>query len=193
VPFCLRRAGGCHALRQIIKATPGHGNVRKLPGVSIRLRRQRERYFREHGNSPADCAIRQISSRHSPFRGGLGVGNAAGICGPAPVREERNSWPALRVEGWRMVPQGHAMPQRELLARTGSTRAMMAASGPVGAAGGAPADRRLSGRQGCKLSARGPRWSASALPAAGETKNNAEQNAYRRLPPGGNAGRRRPR
>ena len=108
-----------------------------------------------------------------------------------PALYEHISWSAPRT----LVQNGSAadaMIESPTLPQPGRHRAVTAAAGAAGGHRPPRADAILSGAPAA--TARRGRVAPLPWPArAGETRQYAQQNAHRRLPPGGNAGRRRPR
>ena len=110
---------------------------------------------------------------------------------PVPALYEQTSWSGFfraLVQKVLLV----TMASSAIMERSASNRAIMAAGGTAMALKRRPADVKISGTHT-------PDTQQQALPrklrltAAGGKRNNAQQNADRRLPPGGNTSCRRTR
>jgi len=172
---------GCHSTPAIIKATLDHCNGRDPSCHGTRFR-----------NAEIDGRAACLSGnwwlrrflREPRLNGVSGVRKTARLEGP-PAQYEQVQLVRFFRALVEMVPQGHAMASRAPWAISGNYRASTAAVGFVGAQARRDAGRKLSGRFMIVTSAGGV--AAPRATAAGEKNHNAQQNAYRRLPPGGNA------
>jgi hypothetical protein len=189
--FCRRRKRGCHRPSQIIKATWGHFNARN--------RAVPQPTFPHNAGmlpAPRDVLITAEAISLNFFKVFPAFGN------PLCEENDRNScfWSALYEQtSWsgdtglwlNRFPPVHAMIAGATK-NSGSSRAVSAAGGRFSAPIGLLADIALSGtgsiRPPQRMTMRLPRHSA-----VGETGYYAQQDADRRLPPGGNAGCRHPR
>jgi hypothetical protein len=125
-----------------------------------------------------------------PWRGNRLREENGRVC-PAPALYEQTSWSGF----YRALVQKVllvTMASSAIMERSASNRAIMAAGGTAMALKRRPADIQTSGTHT-------PDTQQQALPrklrltAAGGKRNNAQQNADRRLPPGGNTRCRRSR
>ena len=107
----------------------------------------------------------------------------------APALYEQTAGPVFRALV-QMVPQGYAMASGAIMERSAGYRAGSAAGGTAMASRQRPADANMSGMQRLTGSERRISPLPGSLAASGGKRNNAQQDANRRLPPGGNTGRR---
>jgi hypothetical protein len=111
---------------------------------------------------------------------------------PAPALYEQTSWsgfPGLWFKKVLLV----TMASSAIMERSASNRAIMAAGGTAMALRQRPADIQLPGTHVHPHSQRRALPRKLRLTAAGGKRNNAQQDADRRLPPGGNTRCRRSR
>jgi hypothetical protein len=152
--------------------------------------------WRRQGGSNRNCDSGKSDA--DGFRQGVPVAwnpcrkeNGRNTMGPRRLFTSKAAGPVLSGLRFKIVPQGNAMASSAIMERSARYRAGLAAGGTAMAPRPRPADaietgiRQDSRRRGFSLALR--------LSAAGRKRNNAQQNAYRCLPPGGNQGCRRSR
>jgi hypothetical protein len=110
-----------------------------------------------------------------------------------PERQTRAG--SVRAKSWsgfpgfgQMVPQGYAMASGAIMERSAGYRAGSAAGGTAMASRQRPADVNMSGMRRFTDLGRLVSPPPAPLAASGGKRNNAQQDANRRLPPGGNTG-----
>ena len=181
--FCRRRNRGCHPSCQIIQAT---WITAILEPSSRRLQRRR----RTTGRKAA--VIASIFAGVRPWRGNrLRRRKRPGPC-PAPAPHGATSWSGSSGPWFRKV-RLVTMASGATMQRSAFNRAGSAAGGTGMAPSPRRADTQSSGTGTTPCARRRVFPSASRLPVAGRKHDNAQQNADRRLPPGGNTRRCRSR
>jgi len=188
--FCRHRNRGCLPTRQIIKAMVDHCNpgtvllrsflaTGQMNDGSFRFRRRRYQ------------VIATNFAGASPWRGKRLREENGRDC-PAPALYEQTSWsgfPGLWFKKVLLV----TMASSAIMERSAANRAIMAAGGTAMALRQRPADIQLPGTHVHPHSQRRALPRKLRLTAAGGKRNNAQQDADRRLPPGGNTCCRRSR
>ena len=185
---------GCLKPRQIIKATVDHCNARKpspplIPSFCAETKRRLQSQPRQGQQAIATIFVKVIPVARNPSREENGRNSQIS----APAQYEQSSWSGLSGLWFKMVPQGYTMASGAIMERSADNRATMAAGGTAMALRQWPADAIVSGTTHSPGSWRRGTSLALRLAAAGGKRNNAQQNADRRLPPGGNTGCRSPR
>ncbi|CCV13462.1 hypothetical protein MESS4_560072 [Mesorhizobium sp. STM 4661] len=109
----------------------------------------------------------------------------------APALYEQTSWSGFSGLWFKKDPLV-TMASSAIMERSAANRAIVAAGGTAMALKRRPADVQMSGTHAHPQRRASPR-KLQAMTAAGGKRNNAQQNADRRLPPGGNTCCRRSR
>lgn len=179
---------GCLPTRQIIKAMVDHCNPGTVLFRSFLLQVRRKAAPSLQAKRHQVIAMNFAGA--SPWRGNRLREENGRDCS-APALYEQTSWSGFSGLWFKKDPLV-TMASSAIMERSAANRAIVAAGGTVMALKRRPADVQMSGTHVHPQRRALPR-KLQSMTAAGGKRNNAQQNADRRLPPGGNTCCRRSR